>query len=105
MVSFLAVLLLSAAALAQQNPYPTGCYQFIHVETPFTDRYGNRFRYKGKVNPLGQPESDHVDRVTYDVFLVPYIATPGPQDCNGVAVPARPLQPGVIDRLLADRLQ
>jgi hypothetical protein len=36
----------------------------------YTDVYGNSFRFKGKVNPLGQPITDHVDRTSYDVFLV-----------------------------------
>jgi hypothetical protein len=34
------------------------------------DQFGNGFRYKGKVNPEGQPKDDHVDRVMFDVFLV-----------------------------------
>jgi hypothetical protein len=41
-----------------------------YTETPFTDQFGNKFRYKGTVNPEGQPNSDRVDRKMYDVFLV-----------------------------------
>jgi len=37
-----------------------------YVKTPFTDAYGNQFRYKGSLNPDG---GDHVDRTIYDVFL------------------------------------
>jgi len=36
--------------------------------SPYTDDYGNRFRYKGSLKPVWD---DHVDRVIYDVFLVP----------------------------------
>ena len=38
-------------------------------ESKFTDEFGNRLRYKGRVNPRGQPPWDHVARVMYDVFL------------------------------------
>jgi hypothetical protein len=41
-----------------------------YTETPYTDQFGNRFRYKGVVNPEGQPATDHVERVMYDVILV-----------------------------------
>jgi hypothetical protein len=34
------------------------------------DQYGNLFRYKGTLNPEGEPRRDRVDRVVYDVFLV-----------------------------------
>jgi hypothetical protein len=37
---------------------------------PYTDQFGNQFRYRGKVNPLGQPAGDDVDRTSYDVFFV-----------------------------------
>jgi hypothetical protein len=33
-----------------------------------TDAFGNQFRYKGTVNPLGAP--DHINRTDYDVFFV-----------------------------------
>ncbi len=41
-----------------------------YVQTRYYDQYGNLFRYKGTVNPEGQPRSDKVDRVLYDVYLV-----------------------------------
>ena len=37
-----------------------------YTRTPFTDAYGNKFRYKGSLNP---DPGDKVDRVIYDVFL------------------------------------
>lgn len=40
-----------------------------YADSPYTDAFGNQFRYKGKVNPLGEPTKDHVDRTSYDVFL------------------------------------
>ena len=49
-------------------------------ESKFEDQYGNEFRYKGKVNPDGQPPDDHVGRVMYDVFLsTPTVAVPHKQ--------------------------
>lgn len=36
--------------------------------TPYRDQYGNTFRYKGTVNPVGP--SDGVRRTDYDVFFV-----------------------------------
>ncbi len=39
-------------------------------EEPYVDRFGNQFRYKGRVNPLGQPYGDAVDRISYDVFFL-----------------------------------
>src|SRR5215469_5351122 len=42
-----------------------------YVETPFTDAYGNHFRYRGSLNP---DKGDDVDRVIYDVFLVTNLA-------------------------------
>jgi hypothetical protein len=39
----------------------------VYKLTPFTDQYGNRFRYKGSLKPL---KDDDVDRVIYDVFLL-----------------------------------
>jgi hypothetical protein len=42
----------------------------VGTSNSYTDVYGNSFRYKGKVNPLGQPSTDHVDRTSYDVFFV-----------------------------------
>jgi hypothetical protein len=41
-----------------------------YLSSPYTDSFGNQFRYKGKVNPLGQPPTDHADRTDYDVFFV-----------------------------------
>jgi hypothetical protein len=41
-----------------------------YSDSPYTDIFGNQFRYKGKVNPLGQPPTDHADRTSYDVFFV-----------------------------------
>jgi hypothetical protein len=41
-----------------------------YTESKQTDRYGNSFRYKAKVNPEGEPKADQVDRWTYDVWLV-----------------------------------
>lgn len=37
-----------------------------YVNSPFTDAFGNRFRYKGSLNPV---KSDPVDRTIFDVFL------------------------------------
>jgi hypothetical protein len=41
-----------------------------YTESRRQDQFGNGFRYKGKVNPEGQPPWDHVDRVMFDVFFV-----------------------------------
>jgi hypothetical protein len=40
-----------------------------YTETSTRDQFGNWFRFKGKVNPEGQPATDHVDRTTFDVYL------------------------------------
>jgi len=40
-----------------------------YVHSRHYDQYGNLFRYKGKVNPEGEPRGDNVDRVLYDVYL------------------------------------
>jgi hypothetical protein len=40
-----------------------------YLDSPYTDAFGNQFRYKGRVNPLGEPTKDQVDRTSYDVFL------------------------------------
>ena len=76
-----------------------------YVETPVTDRYGNKFRYKGKVNPLGQPPNDLVDRVMYDVFLVPG-NTPSrvKGNCNGAKPKTLPTLAPTTQTLLRDRL-
>jgi len=34
------------------------------------DQYGNLFRYKGTLNPGGEPRGDSADRTVYDVILV-----------------------------------
>lgn len=54
-----------------------------YVDTRLVDQYGNKFRYKGRVNPEGQPPWDKVDRVMYDVFLV----TPGMETGRTARVP------------------
>jgi len=41
-----------------------------YVQARRYDQYGNLFRYKGRVNPEGEPRHDKVDRVLYDVYLV-----------------------------------
>ena len=41
-----------------------------YKDSAHVDEYGNRFRYKGKVNPLGEPNKDQVDRTSYDVFFM-----------------------------------
>ncbi len=41
-----------------------------YTESKQWDVYGNAFRYKGKVNPEGEPRRDQVDRWTYDVWFV-----------------------------------
>lgn len=41
-----------------------------HTMTPHKDQFGNLFRYKGTVNPEGQPKTDKINRVDYDVFLL-----------------------------------
>ena len=61
--------------IAQENELYTlpsvGVYSISlsYSETPFTDTWGNQFRYKGKINVAGNPGGDHIDRVIYDVFL------------------------------------
>jgi hypothetical protein len=40
-----------------------------YSESKFIDKWGNQFRYKGKVNVGGNPPGDPTDRVIYDVFL------------------------------------
>ena len=63
------------------------------LDSPYTDAFGNQFRYKGKVNPLGQPTDDHIDRISYDVFFVlgkPVYSVPKDsqlQSKNGAAPP------------------
>jgi hypothetical protein len=63
------------------------------LDSPYTDAFGNQFRYKGKVNPLGQPADDHIDRISYDVFFVlgkPVYSVPKDsllQSKNGAAPP------------------
>jgi hypothetical protein len=63
------------------------------LDSPYTDAFGNQFRYKGKVNPLGQPSDDHIDRISYDVFFVlgkPVYSVPKDsqlQSKNGAAPP------------------
>lgn len=48
-------------------------------DVEFADQFGNQFRYKGIVNPTGEPSNDHVDRTIYDVFLsVDHSVTPTP---------------------------
>jgi len=37
-----------------------------YVRTPFKDEFGNKFRYKGRLNP---DRGDKVNRIIYDVFL------------------------------------
>jgi hypothetical protein len=34
------------------------------------DQFGNLFRYKGRINPQGEPRHDDIDRTIFDVFLV-----------------------------------
>jgi hypothetical protein len=41
-----------------------------YKDSAHLDEYGNHFRYKGKVNPLGEPNKDQVDRTSYDVFFM-----------------------------------
>lgn len=41
-----------------------------YADSPHVDEFGNQFRYKAKVNPLGEPNKDQVDRTSYDVFFV-----------------------------------
>ncbi len=41
-----------------------------YVESKYTDKFGNQFRYKGSANPDGAPSTDHVDKTMYDVFLL-----------------------------------
>jgi hypothetical protein len=40
-----------------------------YTESKFTDQAGNQFRYKGTINPNGNPNGDTIDRIIYDVFL------------------------------------
>lgn len=47
-----------------------GSLSLRYTESRFTDQFGNQFRYKGKVNPNGNPNGDRINRVIYDVFLV-----------------------------------
>ena len=42
-----------------------------YSHSPYTDAFGNQFRYKERVNPLGQPPTDLANRISYDVFLEP----------------------------------
>lgn len=68
-----------------------------YTETPIVDQYGNKFRYKGKVNPEGQPKSDAVDRIMYDVFLAPYV--PSQANCGAGQKQAPPSADLLIDHL------
>jgi hypothetical protein len=40
-----------------------------YTETSTRDQFGNWFRFKGQVNPEGQPATERVDRTTFDVYL------------------------------------
>ena len=40
-----------------------------YTDSRFTDKWGNQFRYKGRINVAGNPFGDPVDRTIYDVFL------------------------------------
>lgn len=53
-----------------------------YVDTPHRDGFGNWFRYKGKVNPLGEPQADPVDRISYDVFFELQAPGPRPPACE-----------------------
>jgi hypothetical protein len=55
------------STLAERGVYSLSVHA---TPNPYVDVYGNRFELKSKVNPLGQPATDHVDRVSYDVFFV-----------------------------------
>ncbi len=46
-----------------------------YTDSTYTDAFGNRFHYKGKVNVLGEPTGDHIDRTDYDVFVVGAVST------------------------------
>ena len=53
-----------------------------YVDTPHRDAFGNWFRYKGKINPLGEPQADPVDRISYDVFFELQAPGPRPPACE-----------------------
>jgi hypothetical protein len=53
-----------------------------YVDTPHRDGFGNWFRYKGKINPLGEPGPDPVDRTSYDVFFELQAPGPRPPACE-----------------------
>jgi hypothetical protein len=40
-----------------------------YEETKIADEYGNWYRYKGQINPLGRPAGSRVNPVAYDVYL------------------------------------
>ena len=40
-----------------------------YEETKIADEYGNWYRYKGQINPLGRPPGSRVNPVAYDVYL------------------------------------
>lgn len=73
-----------------------------YVNSPLKDQYGNQFMFKGKVNPEGQPKTDDVDRVMYDVMLtgVSHTAQSKSVDC-----PQPGGSPTAVRDFLRDRLQ
>ena len=40
-----------------------------YEETKIADEFGNWYRYKGQINPLGRPPGSRVNPVAYDVYL------------------------------------
>jgi hypothetical protein len=42
---------------------------FSFTETKIADVYGNWYRFKGHINPLGRPPGSHVNPVAYDIYL------------------------------------
>jgi hypothetical protein len=61
--------------IAQPNELHTlpslGIYSIslAYIDVEFADAFGNRFRYRGTVNPNGSPFGDNVNRTIYDVVL------------------------------------
>jgi hypothetical protein len=53
---------------------------------PYVDQYGNLFRYKGRVNPEGQPVGDDVDRISYDVFFHGKVRQNADRSSNGLDI-------------------
>lgn len=70
-------------------------------EEPLTDRYGNRFRYRGVLNPNPLDGTSRDGRYTYDVFFVAQRSSLGAKaNCAAKAGNVLPKQAVRVDKVL-----